>query len=147
MRFFASAALITTLAVSLAGCQIVYRLPTRQGNVLEQKDLDKLQIGMTPDQVRFLLGTPIANSPLRTDRWEYLAYYKSPRGEETNRRVTLYFADDKLARMIGAEPIAGGDVLANPDVDTVIQQDKRDRKDKERAQDDKTSGVVIQGQN
>src|SRR5262245_1334420 len=72
-------AVLAFLALSLCACGIIFKLPTRQGNVIEQKDLDKLQIGMSHQQVQFLLGTPIAASSLRPDRWDYLAYYKNPR--------------------------------------------------------------------
>ncbi|MEC9363711.1 MAG: outer membrane protein assembly factor BamE, partial [Pseudomonadota bacterium] len=58
-------------ACALAGCQIIYKLPTRQGNVIEQKQLDQLQTGMTREQVLFLMGTPLAASPFREDRWDY----------------------------------------------------------------------------
>jgi outer membrane protein assembly factor BamE len=55
--------LLSILVLSLSACSIVYKLPTRQGNVIEQKQLDQLQLGMSKDQVKFLLGTPIASDP------------------------------------------------------------------------------------
>ena len=69
------------LALSLCGCGIIYKLPTRQGNVLDQKEIDKVELGMNRQQVQFILGTPIAASPLRPERWDYLAYYRNPRGK------------------------------------------------------------------
>lgn len=102
MRFL----LLALLAATLCGCNLIYKLPTRQGNVIEQKELDKVQLGMTREQVRFVLGTPIAAHSLQPDRWDYLGYYKSPRGEVFNRTVSLYFEGDRLARMVGAEPPA-----------------------------------------
>lgn len=72
--------LLAVLALSLSACQILYRLPTRQGNVIDQRDLNKLQIGMTREQVKFVMGTPVAANPFRDERWDYFGYYKSPRG-------------------------------------------------------------------
>lgn len=124
MRLFL---LITLLLTGLSGCQLVYRLPTRQGNVIEQKDLDKLKVGMTRDQVRYVMGTPLASTPFRADRWDYVGYYKSPRGDVTQRSVTLNFNGDLLASLSGVEPEAGYKALSRPDAKAVLEQDDRDR--------------------
>ena len=98
--------LVVLAALAITGCAnlfepIVYKLPTRQGNVIEQKQLDQLKLGMNRDQVKFLLGTPIAASPFRSDRWDYLGYYKGPRGKAASRTVSLYFENEVLAKMEG----------------------------------------------
>lgn len=95
--------LATLLCLALGGCSIVYKLPTRQGNVLDQKQFDLLEVGQTREQVKFLLGTPIATSPFRSDRWDYFGYYKDPRGKLSKRTVSLFFDGDTLARMEGAK--------------------------------------------
>lgn len=134
------------LVLSLCACQIVYKLPTRQGNVIDQRDLDKLELGMTREQVKFVMGTPVANTPFYDDRWEYLGYYKPPRGKETVRHITVYFEDDKVVRMLGTEPLAGGTAVDSPDVDTVLKQDKKDRRQADRTEEeDVETGVVIHG--
>lgn len=95
-------ALVTLCGFLLAGCAIVYRLPTRQGNVIEQSELSKLQLGMTKQQVSYILGTPIASSPFESNRWDYYGYYKPPRGKASSRDVSLFFDDSgKLTRMVG----------------------------------------------
>ncbi len=117
--------LIVFLTASLAGCAswfdaLAYKLPTRQGNVIEQKQLDQLKVGMTPDQVRFLLGTPLATSPFRDERWDYVGYYKSPRGQVSSRTVSLFFENGVVARMDGTTLAAGdrakAQALETPDV-------------------------------
>lgn len=138
------AILLSFLVFGLAGCSIIYKLPTRQGNVIEQKQLDQLQVGMTRDQVKFLLGTPIATSPFRTERWDYFGYYKSPRGQVSARTVSLYFDDNKLARMEGAK-LAGDDKnVGTPDVDTLAKEVRKDESEKSRNKGkDKDTGVAI----
>lgn len=107
---------LALLALSLAGCGIVYKLPTRQGNVLEQDKLDQLELGMTRDQVRYLLGTPLAASPFTDARWDYLGYYKSPRGQSASRLVSLHFESERLVRMEGIErPAGAAGTTAEPD--------------------------------
>ncbi len=58
--------------------------------------VEQLRQGMAREQVRFLLGTPLLTSEFHKDRWDY-AYYLNPRkGEVQNRRLTVYFKDNKL---------------------------------------------------
>lgn len=138
--------LLSFLVLGLSGCSIVYKLPTRQGNVIQQDQLDKVQLGMTRDQVKFLLGTPIATSPFRTERWDYFGYYKSPHGDVSTRTVSFYFDDNKLARMDGAQlpgATAAKDV-GTPDVDTLAKEVQKDENEKSRNKGkDKDTGVAI----
>jgi len=137
--------LLSLLVLGLSGCSIVYKLPTRQGNVIQQEQLDKVQLGMTRDQVKFLLGTPIATSPFRTERWDYFGYYKSPRGDVSTRTVSFYFDDNKLARMDGAQlPGATTRDVGTPDVDTLAKEVQKDENEKSRNKGkDKDTGVAI----
>jgi outer membrane protein assembly factor BamE (lipoprotein component of BamABCDE complex) len=135
--------LLSFLLVGLSGCQIIYKLPTRQGNVIEQRDLDKLKPGMTREQVKFVMGTPLAATPFRDNRWDYLGYYKSPRGEVTQRTVSVYFEGNQLARLEGAEDQRDANALSRPDADAVIKADKIDRANAERSAEDNDSDIVI----
>lgn len=135
--------LLSLLVVSLSGCQILYRLPTRQGNVVEQKDLEKLKPGMTRDQVKFVMGTPLAASPFRRDRWDYLGYYRSPRGETTQRTVTMFFNGDQLARIEGGAVESGDKAISTPDTNAVIEAEKRDKAEAVRATEENDAGVVL----
>jgi outer membrane protein assembly factor BamE (lipoprotein component of BamABCDE complex) len=82
----------------------VFRLPTVQGNVIEQKQVDQLEIGMTPDQVRYLLGSPMVQSSFEPNRWDYVYYFRSSRRKEYQRNLNLYFEDGHLARIVGQTP-------------------------------------------
>lgn len=135
--------LLSLLLLGLCGCQIIYKLPIRQGNVIEQRDLNKLKPGMTREQVKFVMGTPLAATPFRDDRWDYLGYYKSPRGEVTQRTVSVYFEGNQLARLEGAEPEAGAAALSRPDADAVIKADKLDRANAERSAEDNDSDIIL----
>lgn len=135
------AAVLVVLALALCACELVYKLPTRQGNVIEQKELDTLQLGMSREQVQFLLGTPIAASVFRNDRWDYVGYYKNPRGKVFSRTVSLYFEGDKLARMEGQQPVASTD--AKPDLEQIEKEEKKAATEKERAQEKTDTGIII----
>ena len=125
------------LLLSVAGCELVYKLPTRQGNVIEQKEIDKVEVGMTREQVRFLLGTPIAASSFRDDRWDYYGYYKPPRGKPFSRTVSLWFDGDKLARMEGEKDQGAGDT---PDIEAMKAEKKA--ADDERREPEQKDGII-----
>ena len=90
------AALATLLAaLALGGC--VYRMDVQQGNYLEGKTVDQLQVGMTRTQVRYLLGTPLVPDVFDRDRWDYLYYFRHGRHRPNDpRRLVVYFKDDKV---------------------------------------------------
>jgi outer membrane protein assembly factor BamE len=73
-----------------SGC--VYRANISQGNIVEEEDLDQVEIGMTRNQVRFLLGTPMIADPFHQDRWDYVYYVKIGRNDASGKRwVTILF--------------------------------------------------------
>ena len=103
------------LALLLSGCLSVYKVEVQQGNVVTQEMIDKLRPGMTPSQVRFVMGTPLITDPFHPDRWDY--YYYLRRSNETtgeSQRVTVVFKNDVLfavqgdTRIKSDTPAAGG---------------------------------------
>ncbi len=101
--------LISTLLLGLiAGCSGVnigpHRIDVQQGNALDQENVARLKPGLSRSQVRFLLGTPLVVDPFRTDRWDYVyVYYKAGKLAE-QKRITLFFDGDTLARIEGDLP-------------------------------------------
>ena len=96
------ARLRATLALVLLGAlsACVYRVEVQQGNLLEQTDVDSVQVGMTRSQVRFLLGTPIARHPFRSDRWDYMYYLRPGRSPTaTQHWVIVWFEGDTVTRI------------------------------------------------
>jgi outer membrane protein assembly factor BamE len=84
------------LAALVSGC--VYRPDIQQGNFLEGKTVDQLQVGMTRSQVRYLLGTPLVPDLFDKDRWDYLYYFQRGRlRRPVQRHVIVYFKEDKVA--------------------------------------------------
>jgi outer membrane protein assembly factor BamE len=78
-----------------------YRPDVQQGNFISQEMVDQLRIGMTPAQVRFVLGTPLLTDVFHADRWDYPFRLKKGSGEIISSRVTVYFENDRLARIEG----------------------------------------------
>jgi outer membrane protein assembly factor BamE len=90
-------AAFATLLAALAAGGCVYRMDVQQGNYLEGKTVDQLQVGMTRTQVRYLLGTPLIPDVFEKDRWDYLYYFRHGRHRPDDpRRLVVYFKDDKV---------------------------------------------------
>jgi len=87
-----------------------YRIEIQQGNWITQDMVAKLQPGMSKDQVRFVLGTPLLIDPFHVDRWDYV-FARSPERSTVveQRRITVHFADGKLLRVDG-DVVSGSNV-------------------------------------
>jgi outer membrane protein assembly factor BamE len=75
-----------------------YRIDVQQGTVVTQEMADKLQAGMTRDQVRFILGTPLVADLFHTDRWDYPFRFQPGRGDIVERKFSVYFQNNQMAR-------------------------------------------------
>ena len=97
--------LIVLLLLIGAGCIKVYRMDIQQGNVITAEMIEKLKIGMTQRQVRFLLGTPLVADLLHSERWDYFYSFKPGKGKITQRRLKLIFDGDVLVDIQGDDPV------------------------------------------
>ncbi len=93
-------------AIFVSGC--VYRHDLYQGNFTEQKDVYKLRVGMTPEQVKFVLGTPMLIDPLDTSKWYYINYVRKGWNDPEYQTLVVIFDDDKTVKDIK------GDFQKNP---------------------------------
>jgi outer membrane protein assembly factor BamE len=91
---------LPTLAAAFLLCGCVYRLDIQQGNVVDEKNLAQVDVGMTRSQVQFLLGTPMVADSFHEDRWDYPYYLKRGRNRHVEQRwFVVYFQDDRVVRV------------------------------------------------
>lgn len=89
---------VASLALPSSGC--VYRMNIQQGNFLEAKTVEQVQVGMTRSQVRFLLGTPMIADAFNPDRWDYLYYLRDGKTRKVQERhFVVWFEDEKVTRI------------------------------------------------
>ena len=98
--------LITVLLLSACGVPRIpgitpYKPEIQQGNYLSQELLSQVKAGMTREQIRFLLGTPLLTDIFHADRWDYVYWREAQDGKREQRKVALFFEDNKLTRMEG----------------------------------------------
>lgn len=80
----------------------VYRIEIQQGNYITQEMVSQLKIGMTREQVRYVLGTPLVTDIFHADRWDYVFYHERSSGEFEQRRLAVFFDQaGHLARVAG----------------------------------------------
>ncbi|KAF1056333.1 MAG: Outer membrane protein assembly factor BamE [Burkholderia gladioli] len=125
-------AAVAVAVVTLAGCSSYdsvtqriaqsitpYRITVVQGNFVSEEKASQLQVGMSRDQVRALLGTPLLADLFHADRWDYLFYFK--RGSTSivqQRDLIVNFQGDRVSSWSGGENLPSElDLLADIDGD------------------------------
>ena len=90
---------VMLIALTLGtGC--VYRANIAQGNLVKEEDVAQLEVGMTRNQVRFLLGTPMVADPFHRERWDYVYYLKIGRRDAVAKRwVSIMFDEDVVSEI------------------------------------------------
>lgn len=78
-----------------------YRIDVRQGNFVTQEMVAQLKPGLSREQVRFVLGSPLVADMFHADRWDYVYRFQPGHGEVQQRRLVVFFADNKLTRVSG----------------------------------------------
>ncbi|WP_338016831.1 outer membrane protein assembly factor BamE [Noviherbaspirillum saxi] len=84
-----------------------YRVDIQQGNFVSREMVAQLKEGMqrpegvTREQVRFVLGTPLLTDIFHADRWDYVFRLKKRTGEVLSSRVSVFFKDNRLASIDG----------------------------------------------
>lgn len=79
-----------------------YKIDIQQGNVLTQDMVAQLKPGLTRDQVRFILGTPVLTDMFHAGRWDYIYRLQKGTGEIETRKFATFFDDEgKLTRVEG----------------------------------------------
>jgi outer membrane protein assembly factor BamE len=92
---------VDNVSNSIAGAITPYRVEVVQGNFVSREQVEALQPGMSRQQVREVLGTPLVTSLFHGDRWDYVFTLKRQGVEPQQRRLTVYFNGDQLARSEG----------------------------------------------
>lgn len=88
-------------ACSVEDIPLLYKHEIQQGNIVTQEQLNKLEKGMTKNQVKFILGSPAVVDNFHPNRWNYVYTLRPSSGEKKRTRTTLIFEDDRLAATEG----------------------------------------------
>lgn len=95
-----------------------HKVDIQQGNFVSLEMMAQIKEGMrrpegvTREQVRFALGTPLLIDIFHGDRWDYVFRLKKGNGELINSHVSLFFKDNRLVRFDGSVLPTEKDYLA-----------------------------------
>jgi len=145
MRFVLKLILILIFINLIGGCSKlqfpwVYRIFVQQGNFIESDMIEQLEVGMTPEQVRYIMGSPMIADTFHPDRWDY--YFTLRRGDKqyNEYHFTVLFENGKLASWEGdydkAEVKGASAAKLNEEVREEIE-------DKKKSKDFKQGGDAI----
>jgi outer membrane protein assembly factor BamE len=111
--------------LALAGCESLqtsdsflgvitpYRIDIVQGNVVTQEQLTYIKPGMTRQQVRNVLGSPLLTDAFHAERWDYMFTIKRQGAEPQRRSVVAWFNGDRLDRLDAPELPRENDFVAS----------------------------------
>jgi len=85
----------------LSDLPFVYKMTVQQGNIVTEEMIDRLEPGMTRNQVRYLLGTPVLVDIFHGDRWYYTYTVRRGHAEMEKRPLAVYFNGDLMVRVDG----------------------------------------------
>jgi outer membrane protein assembly factor BamE len=104
----ASRAVPAWLLVGLCGCTSLqtsdglvsaitpYRMEIVQGNIVTREQAELVRPGMTRQQVRDILGSPLLTSAFHENRWDYVFTIRRQGAEPQTRRVLVLFDGERL---------------------------------------------------
>jgi outer membrane protein assembly factor BamE len=81
---------------SFLGVITPYRIDIVQGNVVTKEQAAQIKPGMTREQVRDILGSPMLTDIFHANRWDYVFTIKRPGTEPQRRSIIARFEGDTL---------------------------------------------------
>ncbi len=130
-----------------------YKIDIQQGNVVTEDMVEKLRLGMTRSQVRFVLGSPLITDVFHINRWDYV-YSLAPSGRlSEKRRLSIFFDGDLLTHIEGdfKLPILPANELPLPSPNSTDEtpedgkknEDSEELQPKEKKEDKKSTTDMI----
>jgi outer membrane protein assembly factor BamE len=98
-----------------------WKIDVRQGNFVSTQTATLLRVGQSRDQVRSILGSPLVTDVFHADRWDYPYRFVTGNEIQVDRRLTVFFQDNKVVRITGdvADAAATGNYVYKPATRTI----------------------------
>ncbi|MES2946843.1 MAG: outer membrane protein assembly factor BamE [Pseudomonadota bacterium] len=91
----------STSAINPVNWLTPYKVDVIQGNFVSKEQIEVLKPGMTRNQVKDVLGTPLITSVFHADRWDYVFTLKRQGVQPQAYKYTVFFKGDLLERFEG----------------------------------------------
>lgn len=91
--------ILLSLVLSSCAWHAKYTQDLQQGQIISDKVVQQLIVGMHKNEVENLLGTPLLANP-NNNRWEYVQIHKKQGKFLVNKKLILIFSNDKLQKIL-----------------------------------------------
>ncbi|MEO7399982.1 MAG: outer membrane protein assembly factor BamE [Polaromonas sp.] len=92
---------MSTSAINPVNWITPYKVDVIQGNFISKEQVEQLRPGLSRDDVKALLGTPLMASLFHADRWDYVFTMKRQGVEPQSFKYSVHFKDNLLERFGG----------------------------------------------
>lgn len=99
----------------MVGSITPYKVEIVQGNFVSREQVAALKPGMSRQQVRDVLGTPLVASVFHADRWDYVFTLKRQGVPAQERKLAVFFKGGVLDRFEGDEMLSESEFVATLD--------------------------------
>jgi outer membrane protein assembly factor BamE len=89
-----------------------YKMEIRQGNLVTPEMRERLRVGMSRQQVSTALGSPLVADVYHANRWDYIYRYEEKGRLVEQRRLTVYFDGNFVARIEDGETLPQKEAVA-----------------------------------
>lgn len=108
--------MILASALLLSGCSVfrVYTIDLPQGTPITAAQAAQVQVGMTAEQVTYLLGSPALKDTLNPNRFDYLYDYTAGTdGKRADKKdiknasqyLSIFFENGRVVRIAGRDSL------------------------------------------
>ena len=80
-----------------------YVISIEQGQLINEEKLNKINTGLSKDQVMYLLGKPSTINPFLYDQWNYLYFNNS--NQKEIKKLVIYFKNEKVYKILVQDEI------------------------------------------
>ena len=99
----------------IVGSITPYKVEVVQGNFVSKEQVEAIKPGMSRQQVRDILGTPLVTSVFHADRWDYVFTLKRQGVPAQERKLAVFFKGDALERVEGDDMPSEAEFVATLD--------------------------------
>jgi outer membrane protein assembly factor BamE len=103
------------MSQGIAGSITPYRVEVVQGNFVSREQVAALKPGMSRQQVRDVLGTPLLTDAFHANRWDYVFTLRRQGVPPQARKLAVFFKGEQLDRFEGDEMPSEAEFVASLD--------------------------------
>jgi len=87
--------------VNFSEWRFPYMYPVQQGNYINQQQLTQLHVGMTKEQVTFVIGHPVSQFMFNSNQWQYI--YQDYKNDKLINSYIINLNFDAAQKLIQVE--------------------------------------------